>query len=79
MALATLVDLRALVEVALVSLLATVAAVAAFSTAVLCTDRFRGAQGRGARVAPAWLLALVLAAVACVAIVVYAIAAMTHK
>jgi hypothetical protein len=79
MALATLVDVRSLLDVALVSVLATVAAVSAFGTAVLSADRVIGARSAGARPPAAWLLALVLAAAACCAIVVFGVHAMTHK
>jgi hypothetical protein len=79
MALATLIDLRALLNVAVVSVLAAVATVLAFGTAVLAADRLSAARSSGAEPPPAWLAALVLAATACAAIVAVGLHTLTQK
>jgi hypothetical protein len=72
---ATLVDLEALGDVALISFVASIGLVTAFSTAVLAYER----AGRDGAPAAPWKAVLVVAAVACLAIVALGAWAMTQK
>lgn len=77
--LATLIDGKALLDVALVSFGLTVAAVTAFGTVVLASDRVGSARQTGRGVVAPWIAAIVVAGIACVAILGLGVWAMTQK
>ena len=76
---ATLIDGKALLDVALVSFLLTLAAVTAFGTAVLAGDRVGTARRDGRGATAPWIAVIALAAVACAGILVLGVWAMTQK
>jgi fatty acid desaturase len=78
MRIATLIDVDALLHVALYSLVGAVGLVTAYGTAVLALDRFERPTARGGARA-AWTLTIVLAAAVCVALLAAGFWAMTQK